>query len=332
MAQEQLSTVKLQIMTINVNGKGAKGNTEKRRELIANVIEENKPHIVMLQEFQATSLPETNSYRLLKEGNDAVIMYDQNQVSVSLLSWDYISDTYKDYVETLTEEIGVKKRITIVRVVPRNYEHHVFICISWHGPSASLDVDTKYSLAREFLDFVQKIVEKEGVPVVIGGDFNVSLCSDDVKPPFVLPMYTPSTRREGLVIDFFIHSENIRLTEIGPIFISEENWDLLDHDPLIATLTMNKSIANLGHNASPAASSVQTSNAEAELSRKGVQNTVDASATVNTPVSNTDLQLCTPNLVTDASLTTPPSDLNLEQTEEDDKLVTLTEDLNMDEK
>lgn len=98
------------------------------------------------------------------------------------------------------------------------------------------------------LVFIKEIGEHYDLPLLIGGDFNLQY--KDIPKEFKNPgsgliakMYDPLERRRDRLIDFYIVSSTLSLSEIDPVDLEnvevegEDAQEIFDHDPVVATLT-----------------------------------------------------------------------------------------------
>ena len=74
------------------------------------------------------------------------------------------------------------------------------------------------------LKYILQLSEKESLPVILAGDFNVEIKAIEtlVSPPLVLHKYTPTERREPNTIDFYISSKSLAMSDIKPLTLKYE--------------------------------------------------------------------------------------------------------------
>ena len=94
------------------------------------------------------------------------------------------------------------------------------------------------------LKYISKLSEKLSLPVILAGDFNVEIEAIEtmVRLPHVLHRYTPTERREPHIIDFYISSESLTMTDINPLTLEHETdvtevLSLFDHDPVVSLMS-----------------------------------------------------------------------------------------------
>ena len=123
-----------------------------------------------------------------------------------------------------------------------------FICISWHGRHNKAKLEDLKEEFRNILDYALKLSEKEALPIIIAGDFNVKIKDVEkfVPPVLVLHKYTPTKRRDSEnIIDFFISSRSLTMNDMRALELKSETtvegiFSLLDHDPVVTLLTTNQ--------------------------------------------------------------------------------------------
>lgn len=233
---------KLTIITMNTNGPTKKGGKfkERRKKVVTKIVHKYKPHIVLFQEpFLGMSellLPDGYNFEFWEA---LPICYDDNQVEILKIG-------RKDLRKNNSFFSDHSSRLHIVDVVTQNSgPKFKFTCISWHGPSYEQSGETKNNLFEELMRFVTE-VKQDANPLLLGGDFNLDKESAKqlVKHPFKLHDYIASKRREKKVIDYFVASEDLELSDIEFIDL-EKNCEekspneLFDHDPIIASLDCN---------------------------------------------------------------------------------------------
>lgn len=121
-----------------------------------------------------------------------------------------------------------------------------FLCVSWHGSHNSRKKADLLKEFENFLVFMEAIEDHYDLPLLIGGDFNLQY--KDIPEKFKNPgsgliahMYDPLKRRRSRLIDFYIGSSTLPLSEIAAVDLKkvdngEDAQKIFDHDPVEATL------------------------------------------------------------------------------------------------
>ena len=239
------------IITMNANGKGT---ADKRREGITYTVMTNKPMLVLFQEFKwigiSSKIWEKHPLPFYYQyfGNtDASLLYDTRHIVAEQLS----STEMRRILEKLQQSSNnnLKKpfpmdfdplaRMCISSVTTIGVTVSKFICVSWHGPYRRSTVDFRKDYFSYLLEFLRNIVLKFQSPLLIAGDFNIDFQAIEalIKYPFKACSYRPSARREGAVIDYFITTENLELSNIRFLDIGDHESSF-DHDPLISSLNV----------------------------------------------------------------------------------------------
>lgn len=261
---KKLLLTDLRLITMNANGQNdAVGNCpERRRRAIANIVSKHKPHIVLFQEFKwkrvsgktwgNITIPDEYSYL---HHDEASIMYDANYITVAVIPRSEIEPILNALQRSALNRLRVTfpmdfvplSRMSIVKVEANVVSNLKFICVSWHGQYNKLNKQKRIEYFRYLMEFLRNIREKFSLPLLIGGDFNIAI--DSIKhcvlSPFKLCEYKVSTRRKkNGAIDFFVVTEDLMLSDVTWIDLekdtdAKEPNAVLDHDPVIATLSCN---------------------------------------------------------------------------------------------
>ena len=239
------------IITMNANGKGT---ADKRREGITYTVTTNKPMLVLFQEFKWIGISgkiwEKHPFPFYYQyfGNtDASLLYDTRHIVAEQLS----STEMRRILEQLqrSSNNNLKKpfpmdfdplaRMCISSVTTIGVTVSKFICVSWHGPYRRSTVDYRKDYFSYLLEFLRNIMLKFQSPLLVAGDFNIDFQAIEalIKYPFKACSYRPSARREGSVIDYFITTEYLELTNIRFLDIGDHESSF-DHDPLISSLNV----------------------------------------------------------------------------------------------
>ena len=239
------------IITMNANGPGT---ADRLREGISYTVTTNKPMLVLFQEFKWIGISgriwekhPLPSYYQYFGNKEASLLYDTRHIVAEQLS----STEMRRILEKLqrSSNNNLKKpfpmdfdplaRMCISSVTTIGVTISKFICVSWHGPYRRSTVDYRKDYFSYLLEFLRNIMLKFQSPLLVAGDFNIDFQAVEalIKYPFKACSYRPSARREGSVIDYFITTENLELTNIRFLDIGDHESSF-DHDPLISSLSV----------------------------------------------------------------------------------------------
>ena len=123
-----------------------------------------------------------------------------------------------------------------------------FICISWHGRHNKAKLEDLKEEFKSMLKYILKLSEKESLPILLAGDFNVKIKDIEtlVSPPLVLHKYKLTKRREPEnMIDFFISSKSLLMLGIKTLTLESETTvmnvlSLFDHDPVVSFMITDR--------------------------------------------------------------------------------------------
>ena len=90
-----------------------------------------------------------------------------------------------------------------------------FVATSWHGEHRGLSDNQKQDKFEELLIVIKEINSKTKLPVVLGGDFNITLQSvkDHIKRQG-LEVYEYKPKNRKTVIDFFVVTRDVELSDV----------------------------------------------------------------------------------------------------------------------
>ena len=243
MAVANEPTGNLKIMFMNTNGKtvGGTKETEKRKKVICDVVKKTGATLYLFQEFSWTTIRgsawKDKDYELPSQleyiGNkEACILFDKDKVTVENMADK--TDIKKDVLE----------RMCIGKVTTKGDPIVKFICISWHGRSKKPDNILKEEF-ESMLDDIYKLSRKLSLPVLLAGDFN--LITEDIEKKcsllsLVLHDYKPERRTSGNIIDFFISSKSLKMSDMKALALKSQTevadvLSLFDHDPVVLKIT-----------------------------------------------------------------------------------------------
>ena len=241
MAVANEPTGNLKIMIMNTNGKtvGGTKETDKRKQVICDVVEKTGATLYLFQEFLWTKIRgsawKDKYYELPSQleyiGNkEACILFDKDKVTVENMADK--TDIKKDVLE----------RMCIGKVTTKGDPIVKFICISWHGRFKKPETTLKEEF-ESMLDDILKLSGELSLPVLLAGDFN--LITEDIKTKcsslsLVLHPYKPTERRTSEnIIDFFISSKSLKMLNINALKLELQTkvvdvLSLFDHDPVVS--------------------------------------------------------------------------------------------------
>ena len=241
MAVANEPTGNLKIMIMNTNGKTVGDNTaDKRKQVICDVVKTTGATLFLFQESMWMGISGSaweGKYRLPSH-----LEYIGNEEACILF------DTDKVTVENVRDITGIQQstleRMCIGKVKTKGVPIVEFICIPWHGRSKK----TKTIRIEEFksmLKYILKLSEKESLPVIVAGDYNVKIKNIEtlVPPSLVLHKYKPSERRAPEnIIDFFISSYSLVMSDINALTLKSKTdvmgvLSLFDHDPVVSSMS-----------------------------------------------------------------------------------------------
>jgi exonuclease III len=245
----------LNIMIMNTGGKnvGAKP-TDRRKRAIYDVVTNTHPALVLFQEFRWTSIrsrawkgynwPEHLQYT---GHNDASILFDINEVTLEEYTQKLLDDTLRDLIRMGDIQQGFTPfpRMCLRKIKTKGVPIVEFICISWHGRHNEAKLEDLKEEFKSMLKYILKLSEKESLPVIVAGDYNVKIKNIEtlVPPSLVLHKYKPSKRRAPEnIIDFFISSISLVMSDINALTLKSETdvmgvLSLFDHDPVVSSMS-----------------------------------------------------------------------------------------------
>ena len=239
------------IIIMNANGAGQSDPVE-RRQCISNIVKEQKPKILLFQEFtwkgitgkiwENSPLPTHYQYFGNKE---ASVLYDVSDiVAEELRSTDVrciLDHLQRPSNNAFNSDFDPLSRMCACSVSTTGVPFWEFICVSWHGPWNGMTLDRRKTYFKYLLEFLKNIMTRFKRPLLIAGDFNIDFPDIEafIKHPFKKYDYTPSKRRQGAVKDYFITSIDMDLNKLR--YVNIDNYEsCLDHDPVISCLSKVK--------------------------------------------------------------------------------------------
>lgn len=254
------------IMTMNTgsakNTHGIKypvGDVEQAMKYVFHELHQNNinPSIIFIQESRASYMGHMHldfgqldgygaDYFYAHTANEAAVMWN----NAEFLRISHIDEEWKKKINKINpnDYTYISTRFSGVLLIHRATGSKV-LAVSWHGPHTGY-VQMKKTRA-DFLNYLFELIEVldpvyyNDIPILIGGDFNVSFDYSDLDRDFTFCDYILSKRRKTQ-IDYFVHSHGIIVKDCENIFdaidIPFENIKSmiasLDHDPLIASVDL----------------------------------------------------------------------------------------------
>ncbi|XP_060063501.1 uncharacterized protein LOC132543961 [Ylistrum balloti] len=253
----------IHVMSMNAGGPSdGKGSAKIRREYFAGVVLDNEPEIFLIQEFRwqgirgdvwkDTPLPDRYEYT----GNmEASIMYDSKRFRLTELSQTKLQAPLDELKRKgkVSQDFTPIARSCVRRLEikdPLSTEAFRVLVVSWHGIHSRTNEAEKKTQFRYLQIYMKELSEREEAVVLLGGDFNIRIdrIRSLVDPgEFILYEYQPSKRRKGNIIDYFMASPALSLTDVKYINLAEirkltshDPYKVLDHDPISAVMTKKK--------------------------------------------------------------------------------------------
>lgn len=244
------------LLIMNVAGPSdGEGSADRRKQTIHDVIEIEHPNLILFQEFgwkgvsgkTWSKFPIHDNYQL--SGNtEASLLYDTNVFLISELpatTLQSVLDEMKRKDGKVPTDFTPLPRMCARIVESKGAPIKKFICVSWHGRYSKRSVSYLIQEFKNTMEFFKGLLLKlkENLPVVIGGDFNINIekIREFVMSPFRIYEYSPTKRRTGNIIDFFITTtdqilKDVKVLDISEISEAKDPQKVLDHDPVKASL------------------------------------------------------------------------------------------------
>jgi hypothetical protein len=245
----------LNIMIMNTGGKNVGDKpTDNRKQAIYDVVTKTRAALVLFQEFNWTSIrsrawkdyswPEHLQYT---GHTDASILFDINEVTLEEYTQTLLDDTLRDLIRMGDIQQGFTPipRMCLRKIKTKGVPIVEFICISWHGRHNKAKLEDLKEEFKSMLKYILKLSEKESLPVIVAGDYNVKIKNIEtlVPPSLVLHKYKPTERRAPEnIIDFFISSISLVMSDINALTLKSKTdvmgvLSLFDHDPVVSSMS-----------------------------------------------------------------------------------------------
>ncbi|XP_062605221.1 uncharacterized protein LOC134267008 [Saccostrea cucullata] len=208
----------ISLVIVNVGGPSiGPGTADKRKKAIAEFLKEFQPNIVLFQEFswagitgsawRNVTIPEKYEYT---GNNQASILFDKNEFIVEFPGHKELQSLLDEMIRKVQLPMGFTplSRMCMRIIQTKGVPNIKFLCVSWHGRRKGKMADLIMEL-KHLLIFIERFSNNQGLPLIVAGDFNISLeeVATLVKSPLVIYKYRPLRREGDKVIDFFIGSE-----------------------------------------------------------------------------------------------------------------------------
>lgn len=244
----------------NVGGPNAgKGSASRRKRAMAGMLNKFHPTLVLFQEFPWSGIQKNSTWENINISDkyeyyghsQASILYDKNELIAKKINATELIRLHEEMTrkEKLLWGFSILERMCILEIETKGVPMAHFLCISWHGSHNSKKKTDLINELKNLLVFIEEFGRIKKLPFIIAGDFNLpyeKARAEINQLTVTIYDYTPMKRREGRLIDFYIASKALPLANIASI-----DWEtvedgkgateIFDHDPVIATLTTNKS-------------------------------------------------------------------------------------------
>ncbi|XP_046547116.1 uncharacterized protein LOC124257146 isoform X2 [Haliotis rubra] len=225
------------IFDMNANGDSKAGMREKRKHHIANVLKSESPLVVFLQEFlwkgihskpwEEFGIPDHFQY----EGhNEAGFIFDTREITYLRID---NKTSVRNMYDTMVKESDMGSdyfelpRLCVYKIESKGAPNFEILCASWHGPY-KVSMEKKQKALDTLVKFLLKLkVEEENIPLLLGGDFNMSASAVKNRLPSndSLMLNTPGDSS----IDMFIVSSDImQLFSVSKVDTMKSN-EAFDH-------------------------------------------------------------------------------------------------------
>ncbi|OWF52996.1 hypothetical protein KP79_PYT05526 [Mizuhopecten yessoensis] len=248
----------IHVISMNVSGgSDGLGTATRRTKLIADVVISNEPGIVLFQEFKwqgikgrawkDTPLP---GHYVYTGHSEASIMYDTRRFQLTELPQTQLQATLDEMKRKgeVSQDFTPLARSCVRLLETTGQDQLKVLVVSWHGFYKGVNEPKREEQFEDLQIYLKKLSEREHAAILLGGDFNIemSLIISSVLPELILYGYTPSERREGKNIDYFMTSPELTLADVGYIDLTRTNdanpYRLLDHDPISAQVDRRKAL------------------------------------------------------------------------------------------
>ena len=265
------------LMTVNMHGKT---KVDERRALLSKIITSSASSLVFCQELpgffdkKVVRKCGTCVYDLVRTaGKEAAVMWSEAHFYGEPVDAAFKTkildkvDASQNFRSDEFEVSEITARTAVVKLTSKS-EACSFLAVSWHGPS-KMKLEKKRKVLKALILFLQEICRKKNLSsIIIGGDFNLNTLDENglnfpwyeltsraglatgrkrpghpyipYKDNFVIITISPSVGRPFV---------DMKLSKVKPLsefnYVKEEGSergkDILDHDPIIGVLQLQKS-------------------------------------------------------------------------------------------
>ena len=262
------------LMSVNMNGKT---KPDERRALLSKIITSSGSSLVFCQELPGCFEKDVvrkccvYDFDFARTGKEAAVMWSEAHFygePVDVAFKTRILDTVVAAKNFFSHVSEITARTAVVKLTSKS-EACSFLAVSWHGPS-KMRLEKKREVLKALILFLSEICLKTNVSsIIIGGDFNLSTSDENgfEELNVYFPWYELSPRgklakeRKGRGRRYIAYKDNFAITTISPSVVSpfgvmnlsevkpllgfnlegsEKGKDILDHDPIIGVLQLEK--------------------------------------------------------------------------------------------
>ncbi|XP_052808590.1 uncharacterized protein LOC128237264 [Mya arenaria] len=188
------------IITMNASGKHQPDLLDvatKRKEAIRTLLNGERPHLILFQNFipDQDFQEEFQNYKNIGESpKSASQFYDTLSLFCPLSLYFkngqkkikskgmFVNGEFAEIMYSVSEYITgcpviAKHRFCISQMANLRRDPKLppaFVCISWHGPYTQAKLNEKKELLEGLLQILDNWFKKYNIPVIMGGDFNLS--------------------------------------------------------------------------------------------------------------------------------------------------------------
>ena len=255
------------VMTVNMNGSG---KPSERRDLSSKIIRANQPSLVFCQELPncferdvVRKCKGTCDYDFLFTDKETAVMWSKNDfcgepvdAAVKRRSFDTVVAS-QNFNSDVSE---IPARTSVVKLTSKGDEACSVLGVSWHGPHSATG-QKKQDVLKGLSLFLKEICRKTNVSsIIIGGDFNLNTLDENglresnvYFPSYKLsPLGERAKERKGPGRRYIAYKDNFAIITTSPSVVRpgdmklskvkplSEGKDILDHDPIIGVLQLEK--------------------------------------------------------------------------------------------
>ncbi|XP_031569672.1 uncharacterized protein LOC116304141 [Actinia tenebrosa] len=200
----------LSVVTFNIGG--GDGTRDDKKRMINTFLSDHLPSVIYLQENPWRFDNLKDHFPKIEERYEAVS--HKHLDATVLYRRDVIEDEgSEELMESFRDEFNGNSHVDLVTfkerasfsVLTEIRTGASFVAISWHGEHTGLSEQEKRETFEDLLLVINKINSETNLPVVLGGDFNITLysVSDSIEEQ-KLEVYEYRPQNRNTVIDFFV--------------------------------------------------------------------------------------------------------------------------------